>query len=163
MSFNILQTYMIRSFQYLACTFNTSTISFDVMDFQSVSKLKKSKCTYKYVSRYVQIYRSYISPNQNICNQTLSNFARFPESGDKFANMATLGAFISIHFRLVIRPTTVSIKQQISRKAEPSSDDSWNNNLHEMGRANCTLDPTNVRKSISVAVKLCTRVGEFWE
>ena len=30
------------------------------------------------------------SPNQNICNQTLSTFARFPESGDKFANMATL-------------------------------------------------------------------------
>ena len=30
------------------------------------------------------------SPNQNICSQTLSKFARFPESGDKVANMATL-------------------------------------------------------------------------
>jgi len=30
------------------------------------------------------------SPNQNIYSQTLSKFARFPKSGDKFANMATL-------------------------------------------------------------------------
>jgi len=30
------------------------------------------------------------SPNQSICSQTLSKFARFPESGDKFANMANL-------------------------------------------------------------------------
>jgi len=30
------------------------------------------------------------SPNQNICIQTLSKFARFPTSGDKVANMATL-------------------------------------------------------------------------
>jgi len=30
------------------------------------------------------------SPNQNICSQTLSKFARFPESGDKFASMAIL-------------------------------------------------------------------------
>ena len=30
------------------------------------------------------------SPNQNICSQTLSKFAKFPESGDTFANMATL-------------------------------------------------------------------------
>jgi len=29
-------------------------------------------------------------PNQNVCSQTLSKFARFPESGDKFANMASL-------------------------------------------------------------------------
>jgi len=29
-------------------------------------------------------------PNQNICSQTLSKFAKFQESGDKFANVATL-------------------------------------------------------------------------
>ena len=64
-------------------------------------------------STYVQIFRSYISPNQNIWSQMLSkncrnspnrqtkifvakrfqhspDSARFPESGDKFAKMATL-------------------------------------------------------------------------
>ena len=30
------------------------------------------------------------SPNQNICSQTLSKLDKFPESGDKFANMAVL-------------------------------------------------------------------------
>jgi len=58
----------------------------------------------------VQIYRSHISPNQNIrsqmlsqhrqqfaklpnqniCSQTLPKFARFPGSPDKFANMTNL-------------------------------------------------------------------------
>jgi len=39
-------------------------LSFDVMNFQTISKLKNSKPTYESVSKYVQIYRSYISPNQ---------------------------------------------------------------------------------------------------
>jgi len=30
------------------------------------------------------------SPNQNICSKTLSKLDIFPESGDKFANMAVL-------------------------------------------------------------------------
>jgi len=30
------------------------------------------------------------SPNQNICSQTLSKLDIFPESGDKFTNMAVL-------------------------------------------------------------------------
>jgi len=40
------------------------------------------------LSKYRQKFAK--SPNQNTCDQTLSKFARFPESGDKFANMATL-------------------------------------------------------------------------
>jgi len=40
------------------------------------------------LSKYRQKFAK--SPNQNICSQTLLNFARFPEAGDKFANMATL-------------------------------------------------------------------------
>jgi len=42
-SFNILQTYLIRSVHYHASTFKTFTLSFDVMNFQtSISKLKNS-------------------------------------------------------------------------------------------------------------------------
>jgi len=33
---------------------------------------------------------AYISPNQKFWSQTLPQFARFPESGNEFANMATL-------------------------------------------------------------------------
>jgi len=91
----------------LASTLRSFAILFDVMNFQTINKLKNIKPTYEYASKYVQIYRSCISrnqkiwsqiltknrqkfpksPNQNICNQTLSNFTRFPESGDKAADM----------------------------------------------------------------------------
>jgi len=33
---------------------------------------------------------AYISPNQKFWSQTLPQFARFPESGNEFANVATL-------------------------------------------------------------------------
>jgi len=51
-------------------TFKTFTLSFDVMIFQTISKLKNTKSIHEYISKYVQIYRSYISPNQNIYSQT---------------------------------------------------------------------------------------------
>ena len=109
-SFNILQTYLIRSVQYHASTFKTFTLSFGVMNFPTISKLTYSKFTYAYVSKDAQIYGLYISLNQkiwsqmlsknrqkfakpNIYRQTLSKFARFPVSGDKFADMATLTCF----------------------------------------------------------------------
>jgi len=71
-----LQTYLIRSVQSHASTFKTFALSFDVMNFQTMSKLKNSKSTYEYVSKYVQIYRSYISPNHKIWGQMLSKIAR---------------------------------------------------------------------------------------
>jgi len=36
-------------------------------------------------------------PNQIICGQTLSKFARFPESGEQCANMATLRGTATKH------------------------------------------------------------------
>jgi len=73
---------MTRSVEYHASTFETYTLSFDVMNFQAISKLKNRKSTYEYVSKYVQIYRSYISPNQTIWSQMLSTnrqkFSKLP-------------------------------------------------------------------------------------
>jgi len=77
------------------------------MDFQITNRLKISKSNHDYGNKYVQTYRSDISPNQiiwnqmftkyrqkfakpNMCSQTLPKFARFPESDSKFAYMATL-------------------------------------------------------------------------
>ena len=43
-----------------ASTFETITLSFDVMNFQTTSRLKISDPTCECVSKYVQIYRAYI-------------------------------------------------------------------------------------------------------
>ena len=71
-----------RSVQYHTSTFKTFTLSFDVMNFQTTSTLRNSKSSYEYVTKYVQIYRSYISPNQKIWSQMLSinrqKFAKLP-------------------------------------------------------------------------------------
>jgi len=55
------------------------------------------------------------SSNQNICSQTLSKFARFPESGYKFANVATLPQSSWQNSRpttTIITPTSVSLPKK---------------------------------------------------
>jgi len=66
-----LQTYLIRSVQYHAYAFKTFILSFDIMNFLTISKLENAQSIYEYVKKYVQINRSYISPNQKISNETL--------------------------------------------------------------------------------------------
>jgi len=46
------------------------------MNFRTINKLKNSESTYEYVSKCVQIYKSYISPNQKFWSQMLSKIAR---------------------------------------------------------------------------------------
>jgi len=55
-----LQTYFIRSVKNYILTVKTITLSFDVTNLQTISKLENSNHTYEYVSKYVQIYRLYI-------------------------------------------------------------------------------------------------------
>jgi len=51
------------------------------MNFQTISKFKNSKPIYEYVSKHVQIYRSYISPNQKNWSQVLlKNRQKFAKS-----------------------------------------------------------------------------------
>ena len=59
----------------IAC-FYFHTFNIDVMHFQTISKLKNNKSTYENVCKYVQIFRSYISSNQNIWSQMISKIAR---------------------------------------------------------------------------------------
>jgi len=74
-SFNILRTYLIKSVQYHASTFKTSTPSFDVNNFHAISKLENGKSAYECVVKYVQIHRPYISPNQKIWSQMLKKIS----------------------------------------------------------------------------------------
>jgi len=60
MVFHILQTYFITSIKNHAPTFKTITLSFDVTNLQTISRLKNSNPTYEYVRKYVQICRAYI-------------------------------------------------------------------------------------------------------
>jgi len=45
----------MRSIKNYVTTFKTITLSFDVTNFQTISKLINSNPTYEYVSKYVQI------------------------------------------------------------------------------------------------------------
>ena len=64
MSLNILQTYKII------------TLSFDVMNFQTISKLKNKKPIYVHVSKHMQIYRACISQNQKFGAKCFQNIAK---------------------------------------------------------------------------------------
>jgi len=56
----------------------------------------------KPTQEYVSEHNRQNSPNQNICSQTLSKLARFPEPGNKFANMAAHLKWVTLlsHFCL---------------------------------------------------------------
>ena len=79
-----MQTYLIRFAQCYVSTLKTFTIPFDVMNFQNIGNPKNSKFTYNNASKYMQIYRSSISPNNKIWSQMLSKNARnSPKSPNK--------------------------------------------------------------------------------
>ena len=63
-NFNILQTYFIRNVENHTPTIKTITLSFNVTNFQTISKLSSSNLTYVYESKHVQIYRAHIKMTQ---------------------------------------------------------------------------------------------------